>query len=58
MARHGTHTQRDLFAAARTPESLPPEARQALLALLETLLLETTAPVMSAQEGRDEQDHA
>jgi hypothetical protein len=58
MARHGMRIQRDLFAAARAPESLPPQTRQTLLVLLEKLLLEAMACETPAREGDDEQDHA
>jgi hypothetical protein len=58
MARHGMRIQRDLFAAARAPESLPLPIKQTLLALLEKLLLEATTHETTAREGGDEQDHA
>lgn len=58
MAHHVMPRQRELFTAAGPPESLPPQARQLLLALLETLLLEVVAPASPTREGGDEQDPA
>jgi hypothetical protein len=59
MARHGVFAQRDLFTSAMPAKSLPPEVRQALLTLLETLLREVTATGTVVREGRsDEHDHA
>ena len=58
MARHGHRTQRDLFTATERPSRLPPEVRQALLVLLETLLREVTSNQVAGQEAGDEQDHA
>jgi hypothetical protein len=57
MARHGARAQRDLFAATAPPGRLPPEARRALVALLETLPREAAAGETTDREGRDEQDH-
>jgi hypothetical protein len=58
MARHGHRTQRDLFTATELPSRLPPEVRQTLLVLLETLLREVTSNEVAGQEAGDEQDHA
>jgi hypothetical protein len=58
MARHGHRTQRDLFTATELPSRFPPEVRQALLVLLETLLREVTSNEVAGQEAGDEQDHA
>jgi hypothetical protein len=43
MARHEHRTQRDLFTAAQLPSRFPPEMKQALLVLLETLLREVAS---------------
>jgi hypothetical protein len=58
MARHGLRAQRDLFAVVQATNCLPPETRQALLVLLETLLREAAAGGSMEREGGDEQDHA
>ena len=58
MARHEHRAQRDLFTAAGSPSRFPPEAREALLVLLEALLREVTSNGMAGREAGDEQDHA
>ena len=58
MARHEQRAQRDLFTAVRPPGRLPPEVRQALLALLEAMLREVARGNTADREVGDEQDHA
>jgi hypothetical protein len=58
MARYASGAQRDLFALAATTSSWAPEAKRDLLAVIETLLLETMAEKAVAKEAGDEQDHA
>jgi hypothetical protein len=57
MARHASDGQRDLFALLESTSSWAPEAKRELLAVIETLLLETMSETM-AREAGDEQDHA
>jgi hypothetical protein len=57
MARHASGGQRDLFALLGSTSSWTPEAKRELLAVIETLLLETM-PETVAREAGDEQDHA
>jgi hypothetical protein len=54
MARHEQRAQRDLFTAARLPSRLPPEVRQALLALLEAMLREVARGSTADREVGDE----
>jgi hypothetical protein len=54
MGRHEAGARRDLFAPMN--DDLPPEMRQRLLPLLETLLREAVGP--EGKEANDEQDHA
>jgi hypothetical protein len=59
MARHEQRTQRDLFTTAGPPRRLPPEVRQALLALLEAMLRDVALGDGTAdREVADEPDHA
>ena len=59
MARHGLRAQRDLFAAVQAAQRLTPEARRALLALLDALLREVAADgATTARGGGGEQDRA
>lgn len=53
MGRHEAGARRDLFAAVK--DELPPEVRQRLRPLLETLLREAMGP--ERKEAGDEQDH-
>ena len=58
MARHGWGAQRELFAAAPAAGRLTPELRQALLALLETLLREVATGTSADRVGGNEQDQS
>jgi hypothetical protein len=58
MARHETRAQRDLFTATQLPSRFPPEVRQALLVVLETLLREVTSNETANWEAGSEQDRA
>ena len=58
MARHTPDAQRDLFASPETTNSWPPEVKQEMLAIVETLLLEARAEKAVAREAGDEQNHA
>ena len=58
MARRASGAQRDLFTLVETRISWAAEGKQELLAVIETLLLETMAENTVAREAGDEQDHA
>lgn len=58
MAGHASGGQRDLFALLESTSSWAPEAKQELLSLIETLLLEATTGKAVTREAGDEQNHA